>query len=165
MIDRAITPRFRDGDFAGGLSAGLDQLMALISGEKLPVPQGASPSNPASSGFQWLDLAFVLFFAIPFTVRLLGALIGRKAGSLITGGLVGVLAWLLTTSLVVSVLAMLAAAVIALAISLAPVGRRTGSGFSHGGLGGFKGSGGFGTGGFSSGGGGDFGGGGASGRW
>jgi len=175
VIERAITPRFREGDFAGGLSGGLDQLMALISKEKLPEPPAtARDTRPsfANMGFQWLDFAAVLFFATPFVARGLGSVIGRKMGSLVTGFAVGLLAWLLTASLVVGVLATLAGAVFALASSLAPLGRRGAWGHAgSGGLGGFRGSdgfrgsGGFGGGGFSSGGGGDFGGGGASGRW
>ncbi len=33
IIDGAITPGFKQGDFAGGLSAGVDQIAALVSGE------------------------------------------------------------------------------------------------------------------------------------
>jgi uncharacterized protein len=36
VIDTAITPRFKQGDYAGGLDAAADQLIALISGENLP---------------------------------------------------------------------------------------------------------------------------------
>ena len=41
IIDEAISPHFRQGDFAGGLDAALDQIMARIKGEALPAP--ASP--------------------------------------------------------------------------------------------------------------------------
>lgn len=36
VIDEAISPRFKQGDFAGGLNAALDQFMARIKGETLP---------------------------------------------------------------------------------------------------------------------------------
>ena len=39
IIDEAITPNFRKGDFAGGLHAGVDQLIARITGEALPAPE------------------------------------------------------------------------------------------------------------------------------
>ena len=165
VIDRAITPRFRDGDFAGGLSAGIDQITALISGEKLPDPATSDRGAPREPGFQWLDLAVLLFVVVPFAARLLSALIGRKLGSLVTGAAIGALAWLLTSSLVVGVLAGMAGMVFALASLLASGGRSTGAGSVMGGYGGGLGSGGFGAGGFSSGGGGNFGGGGASGKW
>ena len=38
IIDRAIRPAFKDGDYAGGLNAGIDQLSARIKGEALPTP-------------------------------------------------------------------------------------------------------------------------------
>ena len=166
VIEQAITPRFRAGDLAGGLDAGVDQLMALIAGEKLPAP-GAAAQRPPAAGFQWLDMALLMFLVVPFMARIFGALLGRKTGSLLAGSLVGLLAWLLTTSVVVTVLAALAGLLVAL-ISGATVsqGGPPGRAGPYGGLGGFsggRGAGGFG--GFRSGGGGNFGGGGASGRW
>ena len=38
IIDEIITPRFRSGDFAGGISAGIDRIIRVIDGEKLPAP-------------------------------------------------------------------------------------------------------------------------------
>ena len=171
IIERAITPRFREGDFAGGLNAGLNMIAALISGEKLAEPSTADAPRARDAGFQWLDFAVLLFVAVPFAARVLGSLIGRKVGSLLTGAAVGLLAWLLTASLVVSVLAGMAGMVFALASVLASSGRSAGWGSGMGGFGsgrssgGYGGSGGFGGGGFGSGGGGNFGGGGASGKW
>ena len=171
IIERAITPRFREGDFAGGLNAGLDMVTALISGEKLPEPSAADAPRARDAGFQWLDFALLLFVAVPFAAKMLGSVIGRKVGSLATGAAVGVLAWLLTASLVVGVLAGMAGFVFALASVLASSGRSAGWGSGMGGFGGgrssggYGGSGGFGGGGFGSGGGGNFGGGGASGKW
>ena len=171
IIERAITPRFREGDFAGGLIAGVDMLTALIAGEKLPEPSAADAPRARDAGFQWLDFAVLLFVAVPFAARLLGSVVGRKVGSLVTGVGVGLLAWLLTASLVVGVLAALAGSVFALASVLASSGSKAGwgsgmggygSGRTSGGYGGFGGSGG---GSFGSGGGGNFGGGGASGKW
>ena len=166
VIDRAITPRFREGDFAGGLNAGVDMITALISGEQLPEPSTAAGPRARDAGFQWLDLALLLFVAVPFAARLLGSFIGRKVGSLVTGAAVGLLAWLVTASLVVGVLASMAGMVFALASVLASGGRSAGWGAGIGGLGSSRHSGGYGgSGGFGSGGGGNFGGGGASGKW
>lgn len=39
IIERLIAPAFRQGDFAGGLEAGVDGLMARIRGEDLPCPR------------------------------------------------------------------------------------------------------------------------------
>ena len=170
IIEKAITPRFRTGDFAGGLNAGIDQITALISGEPLPAPS-APQGDFGGGGTNWGDLAVLLFFGVPIAAKVLGGMVGRKAGSFITGGAVGVLAWLFTASLVIGGVAAVAAMVFALVSSFAPTGGSGGRGgrggpWGGGGFGGgMGGGGGFGGGGFRSGGGGNFGGGGASGRW
>lgn len=38
IIDQQMTPRFRQGDYAGGIAAALDQVAARIAGEQLPAP-------------------------------------------------------------------------------------------------------------------------------
>src|ERR1700731_2261147 len=38
IIDEVITPRFRSGDFAGGISAGVARIIGVIDGETLPAP-------------------------------------------------------------------------------------------------------------------------------
>ncbi|MBA4329887.1 MAG: hypothetical protein C0428_16805 [Polaromonas sp.] len=169
IIDRAITPRFRENDFAGGLNAAADQLIARISGDNLPLPEAEGSAGRSDPGFQWTDLAVFLFFAVPIGGRLLSGMLGRKFGAVATGGAVGVVAWIFTASLVIGGLAALAGMLFALIASLAPAGRGRGaSGWGGGGGwgGGSSGGGwGGGGGGFSSGGGGNFGGGGASGGW
>ncbi len=180
IIESAVTPRFKQGDFAGGLNAGADQIMARITGEKLPAPsqdagdrsQGARNSG---GGFDWTTLAVFLFIAVPVGARLLSSVLGRKLGSVATGGAVGALAWLLTSSVLIGAIAALAGGVFALVSGLGGLGRGAGGlggyGGGLGGLGGWGGGGGFGGrggrggGGFSSGGGGNFGGGGSSGGW
>lgn len=173
IIETALTPRFRQGDFAGGLDAAADQIMALITGEKLPAPQSRNAGRSASGGgFDWTTLAVFLFFAVPIGGRVLSSVLGRKLGSVATGGAVGVLAWLFTSSLVIGAIAALAGMVFALISGLGGAlgGRSSGwgggmGGFGGGGFGGGGFGGGRGGGGFSSGGGGNFGGGGASGNW
>lgn len=164
VIQDHITPRFRQGDFAGGITAGLDRLMGLIRGEQLPAPQR---SNADAGASDWQGLLVFLFVAVPVAARLLAIVLGRKMGSLLTGGAIGALAWWLSASLLLGLIASAVGAVFALASSGV---RHTGSGrggswggSGWGGPGG--GSWGGGGGGFRSGGGGNFGGGGASGRW
>ncbi|MEO6015951.1 MAG: TPM domain-containing protein [Polaromonas sp.] len=170
IIDDAITPRFKQGDFAGGLDAAADQIIARITGEALPVPGKARAASGNGGGFDWTNLAIFLFFAVPIGGRLLSGVLGRKLGSVATGGAVGVLAWVFTSSLLLAGLAGVAGVVFALVSSLGGMGRGGRGGLGGGGFGGFGGgswgggsSGG--GGGFSSGGGGNFGGGGASGGW
>jgi len=159
IIEEAITPRFRQGDFAGGIEAGLDQLMGLIRGEGLPAPQRAQGADAPD----WTALLVFLFVAVPVAARLLSAMLGRKLGAMLTGGAIGALAWVLGAGLLLALLAAIIGGVFALASSLAP--RRSSTWGGGPGWGGGHGSGWGGGGGFRSGGGGDFGGGGASGRW
>ncbi len=164
IIDEAISPRFRQGDFAGGLVAAADQIMARIGAENLPTPQRGGAGRNKPDGFDWADLAVFLFFAVPIGARVMSGVLGRKAGAIATGGVVGVLAWVFTSSLLVAGLATLLGLLLALFSRLGSFARGSrsagwggGAGFGDRG----RGSGG----GFNSGGGGDFGGGGASGDW
>ena len=172
IIDSAITPRFRQNDFAGGLDAAADQIMARITGENLPAPADGGQPRKSASGLSWTDLAVFLFFAVPIGGRVLSGIFGRKLGAAATGGAVGALAWLFTSSLLIGGIAAAAGLVFALITSLGSLGSigrgrssGWGGGFGGGGSGGGFGGGGGGGGGFSSGGGGNFGGGGASGGW
>lgn len=162
IIETAITPRFKQGDFAGGLEAAAEQITARISGENLPAPT----QDDSGEGFDWSDLAVFVFLLVPIGARMLLGMLGRKMGAMVIGGVVGVLAGFLTSSLLVGFLAAVAGMVFALISSL---GNSSHSSPSSSWGGGFGGSSGFGggssDGGFSSGGGGDFGGGGASGDW
>ena len=177
IIENAITPRFKQGDFAGGLDAAADQIMARITGENLPAPQqGTSSRRSGNGGFDWTTLAVFLFFAVPIGGRVLSSVLGRKLGSVTTGGAVGVLAWVFTSSLLIGGIAAVVGVVFALISGISGLGGMTRGGrasgwggpggFGGGGFGGgFGGGRGGGGGGFSSGGGGNFGGGGASGNW
>ena len=50
IIDEIITPKFRSGDFAGGISDGVDRIIGVIDGEPLPAPTAAACSGrPAAS--------------------------------------------------------------------------------------------------------------------
>jgi uncharacterized protein len=169
VIDEALVPALRQGDYAGGLSAAADQLMARITGEALPAPAQRSGPNHGhpKRGIQWTDLAIFLFFAVPVAGGVARSILGQRFGAIAVGAGVGVLAWFFTASVVLAVLAAFGALIFNLFASFTPTISRSGYGpgfgggsFGHGG--GFGGGGG---GGFSSGGGGDFGGGGASGDY
>lgn len=174
IIDDAITPRFKQGDFAGGLQGAADQLIARISGEALPEPppQQESHGGPSSGGdgFDFFDLAIFAFFAVPIVGGILRAIFGRGIGSMLTGAGMGAIAMAITSSIAVAAIAGVIGLLFSLFTSFGAPGRR-GGGFGGGpwiGGGGGGGGGGWssgGGGGFSSGGGGDFGGGGASGDW
>lgn len=156
IISETITPRFKQGDFYGGISAGLDQIIRVIDGEALP----AVKQKPAGEFANIQQLVPVIFVLVMVLGGLLRSMLGRLPGAVVTGTAVGVIAWLFAGAIAVA----LGAGVIALLFTLlSGSGRGIGAYAIGAGRGGFGGGGG-GGGGFSGGGGG-FGGGGASGRW
>ena len=162
IIDNDITPRFKQGDFYGGIRAGVDRIMRVVEGEKLPPPAAHGP-GPGSTG---PGVLFALFFVVAIAGTVLRALFGRGISAGVGGALAGVLGWLFMGSLLVALV--IGAFIFAfLLVGSAGGGYRRGGGWGGGpwmGGGGF-GGGGFGGGGGFSGGGGSSGGGGASGSW
>jgi uncharacterized protein len=159
IVSDVIAPRFREGDFFGGISAGLDRMIRVIDGEPLPQPAREAPA--VSGGlFQSLPVLLIAALVIGGALR---AMLGRALGAAATGGVVGFLAWMLAGALAVAIVAGVLAFVFTL-VSGFGTARRYG-GFPGGFPGGFgSGGSGGGTRGWG-GGGGSFGGGGASGRW
>lgn len=157
IVEEDITPRFKQGDFYGGIRAGADRMVRLIEGEQFPPPQPQrqAPFRP-NSDLLFFGLIFVLFLG-----GILRAIFGRLAGAGVVGSIVGIAAWLILSSLAIGAIA----AIIAFLITLIG-GSGSSSGWSSGGGGWSSGGGGFssGGGGFS-GGGGSTSGGGAGGSW
>ncbi len=154
VIDERITARFRDGDFYGGVRDGVDQLIKLAEGEKLPPPQAsARPARSLEDAFQYAVPAFILCMVLG---GILKAMLGRFPGSLAIGAGLGLIAFLLF-GLGVAALA----ALLAFLLNYGNTGSMSGgSGWSSGG-----GSSGGSSSSWGGGGGGGFGGGGSSGRW
>ena len=188
ILDELVVPRFRDGDFAGGIAAGVDAVAEVVrGGDPLPPPAPPAPVFGAPGAARvGLGLGFLLFM-LPFA-----------SAALFTRGGAGWFLWLfLTPFLALFPFALLGQRALVLPLlwlilfpplklwvarqqkkgrfaSSSPTRRARstwGRGLGGGGFGGF-GGGSFGGGGFSggggggfSGGGGSFGGGGASSSW
>ncbi len=154
IISEIISPRFKQGDYFGGLDAGLNSLIGLVNGEALP-----APSKAESSGMGVMDILPILMFGGLVTGLVLRSIFGTFFGSALNGGLIGGIIALLGVALFGAA----TLGVIAFFITMMLGGRGL-NGYS-GGI--PMGGGGWSGGGSSSwgGGGGGFGGGGASGDW
>lgn len=157
IISESITPRFTQGDFYGGVTAGIDQIIRVVDGESLP-QRSEKPNDGVTSIQQLIPVIFILALVMGGVLR---SLFGRFPGALATGGVVAVVAWLFAGAISIALVSGLMALVFTLLSGgLGGHGFRghRGGGYGTGGFGG-RGGGGF------SGGGGGFGGGGATGRW
>lgn len=171
IIDQAVAPAFRAGDWAGGIHAGLTRIEAAVRGESLPLPEDGPARDAAAD---WPDALVFLLFAVPMLAGFMRNAFGRHLAVPLTGAAAGALAWFITSVVWISAGAAAVGVLVAVLARFVPSGglpsARSGRGdrgWGHGGGwgGGRGGGGGFGGGGFSSGGGGNFGGGGASGGW
>ncbi|HET6805763.1 MAG TPA: TPM domain-containing protein [Frateuria sp.] len=170
IIREYIAPKFREGDYYGGIHDAVGALTLLIDGEPLPPPVQGAPREHRGIG---LHQALFIGIFIAFFLRNLLGRANLFVRTPLGAGITGVVLWLVAASLGAAVLG----AIIGGLFMLLPGGggRSIGRG-GWGGWGGFGGGGfgggGFGGGGFGggsgggfSGGGGSFGGGGSSGSW
>ncbi|GAC1699564.1 MAG: hypothetical protein PVS2B3_11860 [Steroidobacteraceae bacterium] len=166
IIDETITPDFRAGNFYGGISTGVDQMMTLVQGEPLPPPEERWQPRASAHGLNMLPELFLLLLVGSVVLR---SILGRTLGAAATGAAAGSLVWLTAHGLLLAGVAALGGFLFAMLGGLARGSGwssygRGGAGGGWGGIGGGGFGGGFGGGGFSGGGGG-FSGGGASGSW
>lgn len=145
VLQDVMAPHFRQGDFYGGLSAGISAIQTVIAQESLPPAERAKHQQSGGGIGDWLPvlfpLAIIVFFVLSAAMRSGGRMTGSLPGQPGSRVMMGNRGW----------------------------GPGTIGGLG-GGLGGEWGRdrgdfGGGGGGGFGGGGGGDFGGGGASGNW
>ena len=168
VIQEYLVPKFRQGDYAGGVVDATAQLVRLVDGEPLPEPVASNPTG-RDSGDEWLFALFAAFMA-SLVARSLFDRLPAGLRILFTVAAGALAAWLLSWVVFVGGVG----AVIGFFTGL--MGRGGGGGGGryarHHGWGGFGGGGGSGSGwgggssgGGWSGGGGMSGGGGASGGW
>jgi uncharacterized protein len=104
IIDEIIVPRFKAGDFSGGISAGVDRIIRVIDGEPLPAPKPeVSHGNEVSDNL--LNIIFSPFGLIGYAAiaGVMRHLLGRLLGSGVTAGVIGALAWFLLGSMILTV--------------------------------------------------------------
>lgn len=170
IINDDITPRFKQGDYAGGITAGINRIEERLTTDPAILKQADANrvntnSNAQSNQEGGIPLIFLGFFGF-VAGMILTSILGRFFGSIATAGGIVTLGTIFGAGLLGSIF-------VAFIVFLFLLFRGGGGGhggrggggvvFLPGGGGGF-GGGGFGGGGFSGGGGG-FGGGGAGGDW
>jgi uncharacterized protein len=165
IIAEQMTPHFRDGDYAGGLNAGIDALAKLIDGEPLPPPAAQPARGGGDNGGKSFESFFgLLFVLVLFVAPVLRRIFGALFGGLVFGGVAALIVWVVSKILFLAIGIGFVAFMLTAAGIVGGPGRWSSGGGYWGGRGGFGGGFGRGGGGFS-GGGGRFGGGGASGGW
>lgn len=171
IISDDITPRFKQGDYAGGITAGINRIEERLTTDPAILKQADANrvntnSNAQSNQESGIPLIFLGFFGF-VAGMILTSILGRFFGSIATAGGIVTLGTIFGAGLLGS---MFVAFIVFLFLLFRGGGRGgrggggvvflPGGGFGGGGFGG----GGFGGGGFGGGGGG-FGGGGAGGDW
>lgn len=145
ILQDVMAPHFRQGDFYGGLSAGISAIQTVIAQENLPPAERAKHQQASGGIGDWLPvlfpLAIIVFFVLSAAMRSGGRVTGSLPGRPGSRVMMGNRGWGPGT--------------------IGGLGGGLGGGWGRGG----DDFGGGGGGGFSGGGGGDFGGGGASGNW
>ncbi len=168
IIAEDISPKFKSGDFAAGVNAGVDRMIRVIDGEELPKPEPPHWQGPGGTE-QLESWAPFLLIAVVVISGFLRAMLGRLFGAAATGGLAGVVVSMITGSAAIAVLAGIGIFFVAFIVGAFSMPRAGGYGYPGGGWSGGSSGGGWGggssDGGGFSGGGGSFGGGGASGDW
>lgn len=160
IVAEVISPAFKQGDFYGGIDAGVNSIIKVIDGEPLPPPASGGQVQDSDSDdlSNLLGIGFVIFMMGNIILR---QMLGRLPSGLLVGGAIGAIAWFMLLSLSIAVVVGVVAFVLSLMFGSSSGGSAMPVGWGGGG-------GGWGSGGGNDswgGGGGGFGGGGASGDW
>jgi len=102
IIDEIITPKFRSGDFAGGISAGIDRMIRVVDGEPLPEPKRQQEGVNVLDNIE--SVGPFAFIAVLILGGIFRAMFGRLLGSAVTGGLIGLVVWFLAGALAVALI-------------------------------------------------------------
>ncbi len=85
IISDDIVPRFKQGDYYGGVTAGVERIISVINGEPLPPPRGERGDDSVR---QYLPIFLVLTLVLGGVLR---SFLGRGPGAVATGGVLELL--------------------------------------------------------------------------
>jgi len=84
IIENTMVPAFRDGDFAGGISRAVDDIIMVLEGNAAELEARARRTQEQSAGMDWFGLLFVAIWASlfigGFALAILPPIFGRKIG-------------------------------------------------------------------------------------
>lgn len=173
IVAELVAPRFRTGDFAGGIDAGVDAIIKAIEGESLPLPEVTKSARKVDTMSSFSNYLILGLFLIPIVGMVTRSMFGRGVGAVASSGIAGAAAWFIAGSILFGMVAALIAFLFTLfsgggggagGVTRGTRGGGWGGGWVPSGGGWSSGGGSSSDGGFSGGGGG-FDGGGASGDW
>ncbi|HBK47005.1 MAG TPA: dehydrogenase, partial [Xanthomonadaceae bacterium] len=104
IIQEYLAPKFRQGDYAGGIEDATAMLVRLIDGESLPAPvsgHDAAPRGGGGGGGGWI-VALLIGFVVANIARGIISALPRPLRALLTGGAAGLAALLFTSLLLAS---------------------------------------------------------------
>lgn len=89
IINRVITPAFREGDFQGGIVNGAAAMIQVLGGEPMAVPQGQTGAVQEKPEAGMVALFFILMMAAVFFIGSSGGRGGRGGAALLGAALLG----------------------------------------------------------------------------
>src|SRR4029079_4305626 len=90
VVNEDIAPRFKEGNFNAGITAGVDRIIRVIEGQPLPAPKTGTSGATQQFGIDWIEGLIGLLFMIWVANAFLRRLFGRFFGFVATGGRRGV---------------------------------------------------------------------------
>jgi uncharacterized protein len=72
IIENTMVPAFRAGDFSGGISRAVDDIMTVLEGNAAELEARGKRNPPANNAFEDVDWIFVIFIALWATIFLGG---------------------------------------------------------------------------------------------
>jgi uncharacterized protein len=93
IIENEIKPHFHDGDFDGGLRAGVTAILAATKGEYKGTGQTVGDRRQGNQSGNWVTVLVIAFIILTFLGRLLsrasGGTVYSRSGRMVSYGLLG----------------------------------------------------------------------------
>ena len=132
IIEEIIAPKFRQGNFAGGVVAGVESILNAIDGEPLPPPHFRPGGNSVGGMSAVLENIVPILIGLVVFGKVLQSMFGRLIGATVMSTVAGFVGWLFFSSLIVALF-------ISLLIFFLSLFSNTGGGIYRGGRGDWSG--------------------------